>query len=90
MYEIKLSDKAKEDLVKLKKNEPTSFKKTEKLFIELKQHPRSGTGQIEQLKYFKEEIWSRRINKEHRLVYRIFDEFVEVLVLSAFGHYNDK
>ena len=55
--------------------------------MELQEHPRTGTGQIEQLKYYEEETWSRRINKEHRLVYRIYDDIVEVLVLSTYGHY---
>lgn len=38
--------------------------------------------------YKKEETWSRRINKEHRLVYRINDDTIEVLVISAYGHYT--
>ena len=35
-------------------------------------------------------VYSRRISHEHRLVYRIYDEVIEVLVLvlSAFGHYK--
>ena len=55
--------------------------------MELQEHPRTGTGQVEPLKYYKEETWSRRINREHRLVYRIHDDIVEVLVLSTYGHY---
>ena len=30
------------------------------------------------------------ITKKHRMVYRIFDTEVVVLVLSAYGHYDDK
>ena len=52
----------------------------------LELHPRSGTGQCEQLKYFVEETWSRRLDKEHRLVYRVYDDVVEVYILSSFGH----
>ena len=33
-------------------------------------------------------VYSRRITKEHRLVYKIYDEVVEVPVLSTFGHYR--
>jgi toxin YoeB len=40
------------------------------------------------LKHYDEETWSRRINREHRLVYRIYDNVVEVLVLSVYGHYD--
>jgi toxin YoeB len=90
MYKIKISDNAKEDLARLKKNDQNLFRKATKLLLELSEHPRTGTGQIERLKYYQEETWSRRISKQHRLIYRINDEFVEVLLLSAFGHYNDK
>ena len=51
-------------------------------------HPRTGTGQVEPLKGYDGNVYSRRITHEHRLVYRIYDEVIEVLVLSAFGHYK--
>ncbi|MBR3734156.1 MAG: type II toxin-antitoxin system YoeB family toxin, partial [Bacteroidaceae bacterium] len=44
----------------------------------------------EPLKGQPEGMWSRHISKKHRLVYRIFDDSVLVLVLRAYGHYNDK
>ena len=34
--------------------------------------------------------WSRRISKKHRLVYEIHDTEVVVLVLTAYGHYDDR
>ena len=57
-------------------------------YIELQEHPRTGTGQVEVLKYLDEEVYSRRINKEHRLVYTVYDQKVTVLVLAAYGHYK--
>ncbi|MFI3239602.1 MAG: Txe/YoeB family addiction module toxin [Bacteroidales bacterium] len=90
MYKLILSERAKEDIAKLKRNEPNSFKKISKLLIELTQHPREGSGQVEVLKYFKEETYSRRISQKHRLVYRVYEDVVEVLILSAYGHYDDK
>ena len=87
MYKIVFSDKAQEDLKLLNKKAPLTINKLKRLLEELMEHPRTGTGQCEQLKHYKEETWSRRINKEHRLVYRIYDDVVEVLVISAYGHY---
>lgn len=87
MYNVIFSPDAQKDLVKLKKNAPNAFKKFIKIYEELKVHPKSGTGQCEQLKHYSEETWSRRLDKEHRLVYRVYEEIVEVFVLSAFGHY---
>lgn len=81
------TEDARKDLLQLQKKAPKAIKKLTSLIEELQEHPRTGTGQVEQLKHFAEETWSRRINKEHRLVYRIYDDVVEVLVLSTYGHY---
>ena len=87
MYLIEFTLQAQQDVVALQKHNPQLIKKLAKLLDELREHPRSGTGQIEQLKYFENETWSRRLNKEHRLVYEIHDNEVLVLVVSAYGHY---
>ena len=89
MYVIRFSDEAQRDVVLLRKNAPHAFKKFLKLVRELEEHPRTGTGQVERLKHFKNETWSRRISQEHRLVYEIHDDRVLVLVISSYGHYDD-
>ena len=48
----------------------------------------SNEAKVEPLKGYDGNVYSRRITHEHRLVYRIYDEVIEVLVLSAFGHYK--
>ena len=49
MFKISYADKAKEDLAKLKADEPKSFQKAVKLLNELALHPRIGTGKPEPL-----------------------------------------
>ncbi len=88
MYTIVFSEEAKKDIKLLYKHAPQAVTKLAKLLEEVRVHPRTGTGQIEQLKGYDGSVYSRRITKEHRLVYRIIDNVVEVLVLSAFGHYQ--
>lgn len=90
MYSIDYTDKAKEGLAKLYKSEPKAFKKAEKLLDELALHPKTGTGHPEQLKGDRVGQWSRQITKKHRLIYTINDDTVIVLVLTAYGHYDDK
>ncbi|SDY05983.1 Txe/YoeB family addiction module toxin [Flavobacterium degerlachei] len=88
IYKINFTDEALRDIERLKKSgDKRVLKKLASFFIELQEHPRTGTGQVEQLKHYNEEILSRRINKEHRLVYKVQDEIITVLVLTAFGHY---
>lgn len=90
-FEIELSEKAKEDIKKLKNSgEKSSLKKLNSLITELEKHPKSGTGKPEQLKHFSIPTWSRRISLKHRLIYEIHEEKIIVLLLSAYGHYTDK
>lgn len=42
------------------------------------------------LKYNMAGLYSRRINKKHRLVYSIEETTVTVHVLSAWSHYGDR
>nr|WP_245558457.1 type II toxin-antitoxin system YoeB family toxin [Fulvivirga imtechensis] len=39
------------------------------MFNELRQHPTTGTGQPEKLKHDLAGLYSRRINRKHRLVH---------------------
>ena len=90
MYTIVFSPKAQEGLAKLKANEPKCFDKAVKLLNELVEHPRIGTGKPKQLSGDRAGQWRRKISDKHRLVYEIHDQVVKVLVLSAWGHYDDK
>ena len=89
-YEIRYTELANEGLARLAKSEPKAFKKVLRFIEELREHPTTGTGHPEPLKGKPEGRWSREITKKHRLVYRIYDTEVVVLVLRAYGHYEDK
>ncbi len=90
-YILEFSKIALKDIKKHRKSgdKPTLIK-IEKLLNELKEHPTTGTGQPEMLKYNLQGLYSRRINKKHRLVYSIKEEIVTVYVVSAHSHYGDK
>lgn len=90
MYKIEYTDEARLHMQRLKHDEPKAFQKMADMLVELMQHPKMGTGHPEPLKGLPEGRWSRRISQKHRLVYRIFEDTVLVLVLRAYGHYEDK
>ena len=62
------------------------LKKIAQLIESIKENPFEGIGKPEQLKYSLSGAWSRRITKEHRLVYDIEDD--NIVILSAKGHYT--
>jgi len=74
-YHLAFSKQANSDIVFHKKSgNKTILKKLEVLLNELIEHLYAGTGKPELLKYNLTGYWSRRINKEHRLVYFITDK----------------
>jgi len=90
-YFVEFDDIARKDL----KNHYTSgnkatIKKIEKILLELTETPFFGEGQPEELKYNFNGYWSRRINQKDRMIYRVEEEIVTVIIVSAMGHYSDK
>ena len=82
-YELILMPEAERHLKEwIKSGQKKTLRKIVALFEELRQHPNSGTGQVEQLK--------GRIDKGSRLVYKIDEDIVTVFVISMKGHYGDK
>lgn len=57
-----------------------------RLIEEICRSPFAGTGKPEPLKYLGANVWSRRIDQEHRLVYAV--ESGVVRVLQARYHYG--
>jgi len=90
IYKVTPTEEAEADLVRLAKSEPKVFQKAVRFMEELKVHPKTGLGHPEPLKGKPEGRWSRELTKKHRMVYRIFEDEVVVLVLSSYGHYDDK
>jgi len=90
-YTLRITSTALKDIQRHKKSgNKKVLEKISILLEELKEHPRTGTGQPEKLKYNLEGFYSRRINKKHRLVYEIEEEIITVIVVSAYSHYGDK
>lgn len=90
IYSVITTLEVDRDFAKLAKYEPKAFLKAQRFIEELKEHPKTGLGHPEPLKGKPEGRWSREITKKHRLVYQIIDTQVIVLILAAYGHYEDK
>lgn len=63
-----------------------TLKKINGLIKECQRHPFEGTGKPEPLKGDLAGYWSRRIDREHRLVYRVVGGDLEIL--SCRYHYS--
>lgn len=61
-------------------------KRIRKLLKDIIRHPEEGIGKPERLKFQLSGCWSRRITKEHRIVYQVDKD--TVVVISCRYHYE--
>ena len=89
--QIVFTPKAKKDLdFWIKSGNKNILNKITDLIEDIQLHPFEGIGKPEQLKYQLSGKWSRRINQEHRIIYKVTEEStIEILdILSLKGHYE--
>ncbi|TVR68581.1 MAG: Txe/YoeB family addiction module toxin [Marinilabiliales bacterium] len=85
--EVVLFEQANKDIVFWKKSgQKQIMTRITNLLKDIQKHPYSGIGKPEELKYELSGWWSRRINREHRLIYRVVNN--EIQVLSLRYHYT--
>lgn len=90
-YTVRISKDAEKHLSILKKSgKKNDIEKVTKIFQEIEEEPRFGTGKPEQLKHYNGEVWSRRINQKDRFLYEIYETEILVIVMKVLGHYSDK
>ncbi len=90
-YTLEVSSKARKELqLHYKSGNKSDIRKIEQIFLELSNTPYEGIGNPEPLKYQMSGYWSRRINRNDRIIYKVYEDKVIVLVVSAICHYGDK
>jgi toxin YoeB len=87
MIELVFIPKAWSDLGWWMQNDIKSLKKIHKLLENCCKTPFEGLGQPEPLKANYSGYWSRRINLEHRIIYKVEDK--RIVVFSLYGHYQN-
>ena len=87
--EVVYKDKAIDD-IKFWKNSCQKIiqNKISRLIEDILQHPETGIGKPEPLKYELSGLWSREIDKGNRLIYEVIG--LQLHIISMRGHYSDK
>lgn len=75
------SEQAWEDYLYWQKTDKKILQRINALLKEASRTPFEGTGKPEPLKHALAGYWSRRINDEHRLVYKVSDDALFVAQL---------
>ncbi|GAO98165.1 toxin YoeB [Caedimonas varicaedens] len=87
MFEIAFLKEAWDEYMYWQGHDPRQVKKINRLIQECVRTPYEGIGKPEPLKWQLRGCWSRRIDDEHRLVYRVQDD--KVVIISCRSHYKN-
>lgn len=83
---LQLSEQSLEDYNYWKSHNPQKAQKIKGLIEGIMTSPSSGLGKPEPLLYDLKGYWSRRIDREHRLVYKVTPE--ALIVVACRFHYE--
>jgi toxin YoeB len=85
--EIEIFEEAQDDLDYWKKSGKVSIlKKIKSLLESIQETPFEGVGKPEGLKNNLSGLWSRRIDRGNRLIYKVTSDVI--YILSCRGHYD--
>jgi len=79
-------DESWEDYLYWQKNNKKYVNKINKLLKDISRQPFSGLGKPEPLKFQYSGFWTRRIDEEHRLIYKVKND--EILIAKCRFHYD--
>jgi toxin YoeB len=79
------SEHAWDDYLFWQKNDSKTLERINTLIREIQRQPFTGIGKPEPLKHALAGYWSRRINDEHRLIYKVSD--AGLLIAQLRYHY---
>ena len=79
------SEHAWDDYVYWQRSNPAMLRRINALINDIQRDPRQGIGKPEALRHGLSGFWSRRINNEHRLVYKVEGDMV--LIAQLRYHY---
>ncbi len=85
MMEVLFTPIALAQLEKWKKINKKIYKRIEILIDDIQVNPFVGLGKPEPLKHEFKGYWSRRVNKEHRLIYKISKN--SIIIFACRYHY---
>ena len=83
---VTFSSSAWKDYLYWQKTDTKTLKRINRLISEIQRSPGKGIGKPEKLKYALSSYWSRRINSEHRIVYKYTDG---VLLIAQLRYHYD-
>ncbi|MCL2344196.1 MAG: Txe/YoeB family addiction module toxin [Firmicutes bacterium] len=79
-------DRAWDEYIEWQNRDRKTLRRVNELLKDIDRHPFTGIGKPEPLKGNKQGYWSRRIDEEHRIVYKV--ERDQLIIAQCGGHYD--
>lgn len=76
---MRFSEYAWEDYIYWQKNDIKVLRRINELIKDTQRQPFTGIGKPESLKHNLKGYWSRRINQEHRLIYKVENKIIHLI-----------
>ena len=86
MRRIIFEKKAFDDFTDWAARDRKKYQKIVRLIKDIRNTPFAGLGKPEPLRHELQGYWSRRIDREHRLVYAVTDK--EIVIIACRFHYE--
>lgn len=83
---ISFVDESWEDYLHWQSVDKKMLKRINLLIKDITRTPFDGIGKPEPLKHQYAGLWSRRVNSEHRLIYKVLDD--EIWIVKCRYHYD--
>ncbi len=88
MYKIRFTETADEDILYWKTSgQKVAMAKIQRLLFDMQQHPLTGLGKPEALRFDLSGKYSRRIDSKNRIVYDVNESTLVITIHSLRGHY---
>lgn len=88
MMQVQFSPTAWDEYLSWQAQDKRILKRINALLKDIQRQPYDGIGKPEALKGNLSGFWSRRVDEEHRLVYRTVGDVCEIAQCK--GHYGDR
>ncbi len=86
MRDVEFTPTALQQLEEWEKDNRKVYDRIDTLLQAIQSEPFTGIGKPEALKHSLKGYWSRRITKEHRLIYKVTD--ASIIVIACKYHYG--
>jgi toxin YoeB len=88
IFKLTFKKSALKEILKISENKALQ-KKLQNILADIQTNPYSTSFMFERLKHNFQGYCSKKLSKGDKIIYKVYDDEVKVLIVSVLGHYKD-